>query len=81
VSSSTLELVHLRASQINGSSFCVDSGARSAKQKGETDVNGTAIFRSNRGMIGYQPESIDCPENRSSSVTTDKGCVHAVYDH
>ena len=33
----TLELVHLRASQINGCSACVDSGARSAKQKGETD--------------------------------------------
>src|SRR5215216_6267094 len=37
VPSATLELVHLRASQINGCSFCVDSGARSAKQKGETD--------------------------------------------
>ncbi len=33
----TLELVHLRASQINGCSFCVDSGARSAKKEGETD--------------------------------------------
>jgi AhpD family alkylhydroperoxidase len=33
----TLELVHLRASQINGCSFCVDSGARSAKKAGETD--------------------------------------------
>lgn len=33
----TLELVHLRASQINGCSFCVDSGARSAKKFGETD--------------------------------------------
>jgi AhpD family alkylhydroperoxidase len=32
-----LELVHLRASQINGCSFCVDSGARSAKKAGETD--------------------------------------------
>ena len=32
-----LELVHLRASQINGCSFCVDSGARSAKKVGETD--------------------------------------------
>jgi len=37
VPSATLELVHLRASQINGCSICVDSGARSAKQKGETD--------------------------------------------
>jgi AhpD family alkylhydroperoxidase len=32
-----LELVHLRASQINGCSFCVDWGVRSARQRGETD--------------------------------------------
>ena len=37
VPQSVLELVHLRASQINGCSFCVDSGARSAKKAGETD--------------------------------------------
>jgi AhpD family alkylhydroperoxidase len=37
VPAKTLELVHLRASQINGCSFCVDSGARSAKKAGETD--------------------------------------------
>ena len=34
---STMELVHLRASQINGCSACVTSGARSAKSAGETD--------------------------------------------
>ncbi|MCA1669107.1 MAG: carboxymuconolactone decarboxylase family protein [Thermomicrobia bacterium] len=33
----TLELVHLRASQINGCSGCVDAGARSARKAGETD--------------------------------------------
>jgi AhpD family alkylhydroperoxidase len=33
----TLELVHLRASQINGCSFCVDAGARSARKADETD--------------------------------------------
>jgi AhpD family alkylhydroperoxidase len=33
----TLELVHLRASQINGCGACVDAGARTAKQAGETD--------------------------------------------
>jgi AhpD family alkylhydroperoxidase len=32
-----LHLVHLRASQINGCSACVDSGVRHAKQNGETD--------------------------------------------
>jgi len=37
VPSATLELVHLRASQINGCSACVDSVARSAKEAGETD--------------------------------------------
>jgi AhpD family alkylhydroperoxidase len=33
----TLELVHLRASQINGCSACVYGGATSAKKAGETD--------------------------------------------
>lgn len=37
VPETVLELVHLRASQINGCSFCVDSGARSARRAGETD--------------------------------------------
>lgn len=32
-----LELVHLRASQINGCSPCVFAGAQGAKQHGETD--------------------------------------------
>jgi AhpD family alkylhydroperoxidase len=33
----TLELVHLRASQINGCSACVDAGIHSSKEAGETD--------------------------------------------
>ncbi len=37
VPQTVLELVHLRASQINGCSFCVDYGARNAKKAGETD--------------------------------------------
>jgi len=37
VPTATLELVHLRASQINGCSACVYGGATSAKQAGETD--------------------------------------------
>src|SRR5216684_5438655 len=32
----TLALVHLRASQINGCSFCVDSGSQHAQQLGES---------------------------------------------
>ncbi|MEU7740371.1 carboxymuconolactone decarboxylase family protein [Nonomuraea sp. NPDC049158] len=37
VPGTTLELVHLRASQINGCSVCVDMGSRSAKKAGESD--------------------------------------------
>lgn len=37
VPEATLGLVHLRASQINGCSFCVDYGVKSAKKSGETD--------------------------------------------
>src|SRR5205809_6763326 len=37
VPQATLELVHLRASQINGCSACVDSGARGMRKNGETD--------------------------------------------
>jgi AhpD family alkylhydroperoxidase len=37
VPEATLELVHLRASQINGCGACVDSGARNAKKAGESD--------------------------------------------
>jgi AhpD family alkylhydroperoxidase len=39
----TLELVHLRASQINGCSFCVDMHARDLKKGGETDARLYAV--------------------------------------
>jgi len=37
VPQATLELVHLRASQLNGCSACADSGWRTARKAGETD--------------------------------------------
>lgn len=37
LSSKTLELIHLRASQINGCSVCVDGHVRIARKAGETD--------------------------------------------
>lgn len=37
VPQAVLEFVHLRASQINGCSSCVDSGVKSAKKAGESD--------------------------------------------
>ncbi len=37
VAGTTLDLVHLRASQINGCSSCVDAGSRSAQGAGESE--------------------------------------------
>jgi AhpD family alkylhydroperoxidase len=37
VPETTLSLVHLRASQINGCSACVDAGSRGARKAGESD--------------------------------------------
>jgi AhpD family alkylhydroperoxidase len=43
VPQATLELVHLRASQINGCSVCVDMGARGARKAGETPERLAAV--------------------------------------
>ena len=39
----TLELVHLRASQVNGCSACVHAGVASARRAGETDDRLSAL--------------------------------------
>jgi AhpD family alkylhydroperoxidase len=43
----TLDLVHLRASQINGCSWCVNSGVRSMRKAGESDerIGSVAAWR------------------------------------
>jgi AhpD family alkylhydroperoxidase len=43
VPSQTLDLVHLRASQINGCSVCVDMHSRDLKKAGETDERVFAV--------------------------------------
>jgi AhpD family alkylhydroperoxidase len=43
VSAKTLALVHLRASQINGCSVCVDTGGRTARKAGESDERLMAV--------------------------------------
>jgi AhpD family alkylhydroperoxidase len=43
VASSTIDLVHLRVSQINGCSFCLDYGWKAARKEGETDERLFAI--------------------------------------
>jgi len=54
VPDATLELVHLRASQVNGCSSCVDAGSRTAKKAGETDERLWAVAAW-RDAICYTP--------------------------
>jgi AhpD family alkylhydroperoxidase len=43
VPATTLELIHLRASQINGCGSCVHAGTRSMKKAGETEDRVSAV--------------------------------------
>jgi len=43
VPSATLDLVHLRASQINGCAVCVDGGVKLARKAGETEERLAAV--------------------------------------
>jgi AhpD family alkylhydroperoxidase len=43
VPSATLELVHLRASQINGCGWCIDYGMRAARKAGESEDRLAAV--------------------------------------
>lgn len=54
VPDATLELVHLRASQVNGCSSCIDAGSRTAKKAGETDERLWAVAAW-RGATSYTP--------------------------
>jgi AhpD family alkylhydroperoxidase len=59
----TLELVHLRASQINGCSFCVDAGARNAAKKGMSPEKLSAV------AAWYDSELFDDAERAALSLT------------
>jgi AhpD family alkylhydroperoxidase len=56
VSPTTLTLVHLRVSQINGCSACIDGGARSAKKAGETDDRLFAVAAWREAPYFNEPE-------------------------
>lgn len=52
----TLELVHLRVSQINGCSACVDSGSRAALESGETPERLLAVSAWRHGPFFSEAE-------------------------
>ena len=59
----TLELVHLRASQINGCSFCVNAGANNMTKAGVTPEKLSAV------AAWYDSELFDDPERAALALT------------
>ncbi|GAA1377199.1 carboxymuconolactone decarboxylase family protein [Catellatospora chokoriensis] len=70
---STLDLVHLRASQINGCSACVDSGARGMRAAGETDERlfSVAAWRETDYFTEAERAALDLAEH--ATRLADKG--------
>jgi AhpD family alkylhydroperoxidase len=56
VDGQTLELVHLRVSQINGCSACVDGGAKSARKVGVNDERLVAVAAWREAPYFTEPE-------------------------
>ena len=59
----TLELVHLRASQINGCSYCVDAGAKSAAKAGVSSEKLLAV------AAWYENPLFDDAERAALAIT------------
>ena len=59
----TLELVHLRASQVNGCSFCVDAGTKSAAKAGMSAEKLSAV------AAWYDSELFDDAERAALALT------------
>ena len=60
----TMELVHLRTSQINGCSYCVNSASQAARRAGETDERlfGTAAWREAPWFDDAERSALDLAE-------------------
>lgn len=79
VPQSTLELVHLRVSQINGCSACVDASSRSAREAGASDeqVAAAAAWRDTPYFSGAERAALALAEaatrlaDRSDAVPDD----------
>lgn len=72
VPESTLELVHLRVSQINGCSACVDAGWRTARKSGVSDERlfAVAAWREARSSPTRNAPRWPLPSPRRVSRTT-----------
>lgn len=82
VPESTLELVHLRASQINGCGFCVDYGVKSAKKAGMSDEKlfAVAAWREAPYFSDEERAALALAEHATRLADTSDAVPDAVWD-
>ncbi|MEU1686010.1 carboxymuconolactone decarboxylase family protein [Micromonospora sp. NPDC005707] len=82
VPATTLELVHLRASQINGCSACVDSGARNARKNGETEERlfAVAVWRETPYFTDAERAALALAEHATRLADRPDAVPDAVWD-
>ncbi|MEV4333266.1 carboxymuconolactone decarboxylase family protein [Streptomyces sp. NPDC049597] len=82
VPETTLELVHLRASQINGCSYCVVGGAQSARKAGESDERlfAVAAWREAPFFTDAERAALALTEAATRLADSSEGVPDAVWD-
>ncbi|HEX6395770.1 MAG TPA: carboxymuconolactone decarboxylase family protein [Acidimicrobiales bacterium] len=79
---STMELAHLRASQINGCSPCVYSGSISAKKAGESDerIFAVAAWRETALFTDEERAALALAESMTRIADRDEAVPDSVWD-
>ena len=78
----TLNLVHLRASQLNGCSFCVDMHARDLRKMGETDERlfGVSAWRESPHFTDAERAALALTEAATRMCDSPEGVPDAVWE-
>ena len=78
----TLELVHLRASQINGCAACVFAGSRSARKAGESDdrLASVAVWREAPWFSAAERAALALTESATRLADRGEGVPDAIWD-
>ncbi len=82
VPESTLELVHLRTSQINGCAFCVDMAARGLRKGGESDerLAGLPVWREGPWFTEAERAALALAESAARLADRPDAVPDAVWD-
>ncbi|GAA4740440.1 carboxymuconolactone decarboxylase family protein [Actinomycetospora chibensis] len=82
VPETTLELVHLRVSQINGCAFCVDTGTKGLRKNGEPDerIDLVAVWREAPGFTDAERAALALGEAATRIADRPDPVPDAIWD-